>query len=244
MDIAFYTNKGPNRPDNQDGLYIAGSIYNSLENPERLTTSAKSGLYAVVDGLGGHAGGEIAAQLTLEGLDDIEGESQCHTLDLGLNKIQHKLHLAGQGPNISMGATLAGIWLGAGKAIAFNCGDCRVYQYGDGNLQKLTHDHSLVQELVDAGELAEDQMRFHPRKNIVTSGLIANMPDPDIFCRSFLYREQYIYFICSDGIWEALDEDEIITALSGKGGDMAMAIVRQLWQNKASDNVSFIIISQ
>jgi len=119
-----------------------------------------------------------------------------------------------------------------------------VYRLQGGAIEKLTHDHSYVQELFDNGEISEDKMRTHPRKNIVTSGVIANGPSkPEFFCGEYSFKDGDKFFACSDGVWEALPIDEIQKTLSN--GDVFAAcseLQKRLISAEYRDNVSFVFV--
>ena len=146
----------------------------------------------------------------------------------------------------SMGATIAGAAIDRGKktVFAFNLGDCRVYRFRGGFLDKLTHDHSRVQELFDRGEISEEEMRTHPHKNVVTAGVTADDPSASaLFCREFPLQEGDKFFACSDGVWEALPIDEIERSLSGDDPLSACAALQaKLFAAACGDNVSFVFV--
>ena len=239
MKICYYTTRGPVRDMNQDGVYVNGLA--SMDTAEPEETSADGGLFAVVDGMGGVAGGEVAAALILEGLNGLRDEQpSAGALERGLLRIQRALRDK-PGRFHHMGAALAGVWLG-GESLAFNCGDCRAYLWRSGFLEKITHDHSLVQELYDNGAIDEEEMRFHPRKNILTSALSADDPDPQIFCAPVSPRKGDKFLIMSDGLWECLSIAELENCMGEPPALAAAKLKKLIWEKKARDNASFIIV--
>lgn len=241
MIAYFYTNKGPDRTENQDGLYINGCIFRDMLEPECQEINNPRGLFVVVDGMGGMGGGEIARNIVLENLPNLTTPLNL-TRDMSgiTSTLRHKAK--GHAELAHMGATIAGIWIAEDKATVFNCGDCRVYRIRSGYLQKLTHDHSVVQELVDQGELAEEEMRFHPRKNIVTAALDVEDLNPEIFERTLRLQPGSAFLICSDGLWEALSQEEMESLLTLDPRGAAAGLASKAMEAPTSDNLSFILL--
>jgi serine/threonine protein phosphatase PrpC len=146
-------------------------------------------------------------------------------------------------PSLSrMGATLAGLVVRERGATAFNCGDSRVYRISRGALERLTRDHSVVQALFESGRIDEDGMRNHPRKNIVTSAVSAGQPvPPELYARGVSRVPQDSYFLCTDGVWEALPAERLSAILSGPFPDAAQDLLEALLEAECRDNVSFIL---
>lgn len=245
MKVLFYTTAGPLRPINQDGLYINGKEFTKMDEPESAAIPEQDTMLAVIDGMGGMGGGEEATAIILSELAAFfsAGSVECHNLKSGLLEIQKRLHVRASQYS-SMGATIAGIWIDANQGLVYNCGDCRVYKSRSGFLEKLSHDHSIVQELADNDMISEDEMRTHPRKNVVTSSLSADDPDPRIFCREIAIRPGDRFLLCSDGLWECLSLEELERCMSHEPEQAALMLRKEIWAKGARDNASFIIASQ
>lgn len=228
---------------NQDGLFLRGESFTDTPEPLSLTFPDEPGLYAAIDGMGGPGGGELATEVILSGLEIFSGRSgDCHILEMGMLEIQRMVRARAVAfPH--MGAALAGIWRGEERNLVFNCGDCRVYRSRSGYLEKLTHDHSVVQELVDAGKITEDEARFHPLKNLMTSAISADDPDPEIFCREIEIRRGDQFLMCSDGLWECLSLEELEECMTEPPDRAADALAEAIWEKRARDNASFIILT-
>jgi protein phosphatase len=142
-----------------------------------------------------------------------------------------------------MGAAVAGLILREHGATAFNCGDCRVYRVNGEEMERITRDHSVVQTLFESGDIDEDAMRTHQRKNIVTSAVTADMSDtPELYVRGLSRVEYDYYFICSDGVWEAMPAHALGTALGGDFPECADFLRKQLLSLECRDNISFIFL--
>ena len=135
----------------------------SMLSPVELSIESSGGCFTAIDGMGGYEGGEKAARLVaLSFLENAEGWNI--PMKEGKNKInlilkeavRHISDTAASRPDLSsMGAALAGIALCADGVLVFNCGDCRVYRQQGQYLERLSHDHSVVQELCDRGEIED-----------------------------------------------------------------------------------------
>jgi protein phosphatase len=219
-------------------------------------------LFAVIDGMGGYNGGALAARVLggeLARARDIGGAfdpaRDGEAIRGALTRASEQMaSIARQNQDMSqMGAAVAGLILRERGATAFNCGDCRVYRVNGGEMERITKDHSVVQALFENGDIDEDAMRTHPRKNIVTSAVTANVQEvPELYVRGLSRVEYDDYFICSDGVWEAMPARALGAALGDgfpeggfpEGGfpDCADYLRRQLLSLECRDNISFIFL--
>ena len=145
-------------------------------NQDSLLVLASADLYGVADGMGGHAGGEIASAMAVEVLEEHAGEPSLENLmeaaRLGNRAIFEKA--GGDAELHGMGTTLFAVRVvpgadGEGDEIAWiNVGDSRVYLFRDDRLIQLSRDHSLVEDLVRDGQLTEEEAAVHPKRNIIT----------------------------------------------------------------------------
>ncbi|MBQ9565362.1 MAG: protein phosphatase 2C domain-containing protein, partial [Synergistaceae bacterium] len=196
----IYSNKGHVREHNEDAIFAAGNIVSvsSMLNPVELSPETVGGCFVVIDGMGGHEGGEKAALLvTLSFLESAEDwdipmkEGKDRINQILRDAVRHISDTVAVKPDLfSMGAALAGIALCADGILVFNCGDCRVYRQQGEYLERLSHDHSVVQELCDRGEIDEDAMRTHPVKNKITACVSADPSFLDIYFREIPYAQR------------------------------------------------------
>ena len=256
MKPIVYTNKGPVRDHNEDVVFVAGNIISgcSLTAPFEVNAENSKGCCVVIDGMGGYEGGEMAARLVaMSFLDSAEGwditarEGRTKVDNILRNAVRRIVAVADENPALSsMGAALAGVAFCSDAALIFNCGDCRVYCQNGEHLEKLSHDHSVVQELYDHGKIDEDGMRVHPRKNIVTACVSREPTFLNIYFREIPYaQEKQNFFICSDGVWEALAVNELEICLANKTNfKSAGFLVEKLLGagEKCHDNISFLLV--
>lgn len=251
IDFAYYTNRGSVRSSNQDALFLNGfGVLGDMRCP-MLGSDAniEKAVFSVVDGAGGHARGEIASQIIvgefIKRADSLLPDA--NALLSGFNEIQDVMTEMSKNPALSgMAAALSGVLLCPGEITVFNIGDCRAYRLYQDSLRKLTHDHSIVQTLRDAGKIgSDDDMRTHPLKNQITSSLMAgSLKPPEVYIDKAKTRGEEILFICSDGVWESLRHKDVekILLSSADLRPAAQKLAEALTASKCRDNVSFIFI--
>lgn len=176
-------------------------------------------LIVVCDGMGGAAGGKIAADMACKIVtnnfsklreDLVDGIAtsikEANNLVYAKSKTDPELH--------NMGTTLAALLLEKGNATFFHVGDSRIYQIRNGRVEKRTSDHSKVGEMVKRGILNDEQARLSVESNIISKALgIAPEIDVEI-TNSILYQKGDRFAVCTDGIWGALPEDALVKAWS------------------------------
>jgi protein phosphatase len=258
LKVALMTHRGAVRRENQDAVFASGVIRTGdMAAPEFFDVAweGQPVLFAVIDGMGGYQGGALAARLTAEALAGAAEKKNTFgdRLDVAADGLVLRRILedagarmrdaAGRAPELAeMGAAVSGLLLRGKGALAFNCGDCRTYRLSAGYLEKVTRDHSIVQALFEEEKISEDDMRTHPNKNIVTSAVSAD-PELDfqVYVKGLSLCGGDSFFLCSDGVWEALPSQDITRHLSGTRpcaelfGDLMAAGCR--------DNVSFISVT-
>ena len=168
-------------------------------------------VFAVCDGMGGHAAGEVASSIAVE---TIAANAPLHADDVLLGAAVEAANAkviegakTGKGKP-GMGCTASCILVEKNKVAIAHVGDSRIYLLHAGALVRLTHDHSYVEELVDAGEITADEARVHPSRSIITRAL-GN--DPDMYADHFTLEvatgDRII--ICSDGLSSMVEDSEI-----------------------------------
>ena len=164
-------------------------------------------VYAVADGMGGHAAGEVASRIAVQCLAQLDGVHGLGPGDISsaiaeannlilVSSVEHP-------ERRGMGTTVSGIAVvqvgGADHWAVFNVGDSRVYRFADDVLVQVTTDHSEVEELVAAGQITGEQARTHPNRNVITRSLGTDPgPKPDLWV--FPPRPVECFLICSDGL--------------------------------------------
>jgi PPM family protein phosphatase len=202
-------------------------------------------LVLVADGMGGHPGGEIAANaaagvvpavFTGQSLDELEAAVRAANWAIR-DRANAQAELDGMGTTLCAAGLLAD-----GQIALVNVGDSRAFLWHEGALTQLTQDHSVTAELVQRGELREEDATRHPHYGMLTRALGVGS-DVMIDRRTVVVEEQDRIVLCTDGLFNELSGEEIASAMAG-GGDMA-AIVDRLIGSAVShggrDNVSVVV---
>ena len=202
-------------------------------------------LIAVADGMGGHAAGEVASQMSLDllitSLASASAPDERAMRDAFSRANAGVFSAASQNPEYrGMGTTLVAGLLTGDELIVGNVGDSRMYLYRDGELARVTQDHSWVGEMVAAGALTEEQAAKHPRRNILTRALGVESSVEADAGRIALKRGDRL-ILCSDGLHGMVDDKTIAGVVGGKSLDLKKA-ARELIDlaNKAggTDNIT------
>jgi len=224
-------------------------------NEDRLLSDAANGIFLVVDGMGGHAAGEIAADIALREIRETlmgSGEAAPVAIRQAITKANNCiLATAHENPAWSGMACVLTVAVLDGDSVTWgHVGDSRLYLIHGGLLRKLTRDHSPIGEREDRGDLSEQEAMRHPRRNEVFRdvGSVPRRPDEENFIAtgSDLFPPDSALLLCSDGLTDALTAEELRTILDSFDGD-AEAIARQLIaaanQRSGADNVSVVFIA-
>ena len=206
-------------------------------------------LLVVADGMGGHAGGDIASATAITELVSIDHDSL--TADEASTQLQRAIRTANEeiariyAENTAlegMGTTVTAIMRARNKLILAHIGDSRAYVLRDGRLSQITRDHSFVQSLIDEGRITEDEASTHPQRSVVTR-VLTGAPDdePDIGAREARRGDRYL--LCSDGLsgFVATDTIEEILGAPSPPGRAAEDLVSLAMRAGAPDNVTVII---
>lgn len=250
IDLSFFTHNGGVRTNNEDSLLIDDLLISdsSMEKPLSHQMTGREIICCVADGIGGSEKGEIASNIVLSALRSQESgirdeESLGSAITEGKEALER--YVLKNPDAVNLGCTLAGISIFGNSAIVFNAGDCRVYRINGNYFEQITRDHSIVQTLYDQGIINEDEMRYHPRRNVVTSSVSGdgNPNSVKLFFSKIQIRESDIFFICCDGIWGCFSHDELELIYDRfKGYEFCEKLLSAAIARKASDNISAILI--
>ncbi|MCD8175492.1 MAG: Stp1/IreP family PP2C-type Ser/Thr phosphatase [Phascolarctobacterium sp.] len=222
------------------------------ENNEDALLLKEPCLFAVADGMGGAAAGEVASHEALrafgaaaEGLFEEGAETPEAILKKAVGKANdHIFALASANADYQgMGTTLTALYLkGDGTACAAHVGDSRLYLCRDGALSQITHDHSYVANLIEKQEITDSEAMTHPKRNLLLKAVGVGKPvEPDI--TMFAVEKGDLILLCTDGLSDMLTDDEMEKALNGRGiEDAADALLERALENGGRDNVTFIFI--
>jgi len=211
-----------------------------------------SSLLAVADGMGGHAGGEVASQIAIKTLSslipvltaaDIDTDSiedlllnSLHTIDGEISRVSRdEIELRG------MGTTLTALLIREGRAALLHVGDSRCYRLRGNTFEQLTHDHTVLQELLDSGTISIAEAQDHPQRSMLTQVLMGEGSiAPVLMVYEVNSKDRFL--LCSDGLSSVLTEKEIKSLLKKSDRDEAVkALVEATYVNGAPDNVTVVV---
>ena len=212
-------------------------------NEDRLVERPDLGLWAVADGAGGHGAGDVASTAIADALMAIPpGLSAAETLAqlrLRLGAVNDELRLEAQGRGGIIASTVVVLLVRGGHYAALWAGDSRIYLWREGSLRRITHDHSVVQEMVDAGTLSAEAAEAHPQSNIITRAVGAETELVlDKVADRLLPGDRFL--LCSDGVFKELPETTIAALIAG-GAD-AHELVRQAVEAGGRDTVTVVLV--
>lgn len=238
FDVASIHQVGK-RERNEDSIFPNNEIDTSLDN-----------LFLVCDGVGGHAKGEIASDLVCSQMNtffSINGidVSDRNVIDDAVRFVETKFdsYIANNLGAAGMASTLTLLHLHKGGATVAHIGDSRVYQFRNGEIVFKTKDHSLLQSLLDAGELTPEQAKDFPHKNQITralQGASVRKARADVSLLTDVQAGD-IFMLCSDGILEAFEDDDMLKELFKEFSDSVDTIaskIAQVCNEVSKDNFS------
>ena len=224
----------------------AGMVRSSNQDAVLVEVTA----FAVADGMGGHAGGEIASAAAVESLrHSLATTSTAEGLLEALREANRAVGAAGgDDPDlVGMGTTavvavLVGTETGDRLLVA-NVGDSRAYLYHGGSLRQVTDDHSMVGELLRQGVITEDEAARHPQRHVITR-VLGTSPDVDVDLFELRLDEGDRVVLCSDGLSNEVSDEEIVRVLRTQRDPTAAAedLVRRANAHGGNDNVSVVVV--
>jgi protein phosphatase len=206
----------------------------------------RSPLFAVADGMGGARAGEVASGIAVATFDDepqpdAKPEERLAAVARAANERIYQLAQE-DASHAGMGTTFTAV-LATGNEIAIgHVGDSRLYRWRDGELERLTDDHSLVEEFVRQGKLTPEEAEVHPQRSIITRAL---GPEPQVEVDTFTYpaRDGDIYLACSDGLTGMISEGDVAEILrdSQTLDEAAQALIDAANRNGGRDNITVVL---
>ncbi len=229
---ASATDVGRVRVHNEDAVLVTDSVF------------------VVADGMGGHAAGEVASSLAVDALRELDAPAA------GAVEVVQRVEAANQAildsvarhpEQAGMATTLAALAMvtvdESPRWAVVNIGDSRVYQFVDGRLSQVSQDHSEVAELERSGYLTAEEARVHPARNIVTRCLGRDPLEP-VDSWVLLPQQAERFLLCTDGLTNELEDDEIAHLLQDGDNPTAIAdaLVAAAVEAGGRDNVSVVVV--
>lgn len=243
------TESGPVRENNEDALLI----------------DVEQGVFSVADGMGGHAAGEVAATLAVEAIREIlvgssdpeetrlvredepteVGDILRERLRYAMNQASVQIRRQSEiAPHMrGMGTTLVVLVIEGGQAHLAHVGDSRAYLFREGTLVRLTRDHTVVQQEIDAGRLTPELARLVPHKHILTQSVgFHGSVEPDSVTR--VVEEKDIFVLCSDGLTDVVSDEEICRICEHtQPEELADTLVEKALAADTQDNITVVVVS-
>ena len=235
---------GP-RQKQEDCILMGADLHQAGKIEKERDMDSDPLLLAVCDGMGGHEDGDAASRFACEQLKSmpIDRITDAEALNDAIGQIQDSAEKE-LSPN--SGTTIAGLIARKDKILVFNAGDSRVYKVTPTELVYISHDHSLVQELVDKSLIHRDIAGRHPLKNLIEFGIGPIFsPVWGQECRVHIREEAVadglVYLLCTDGVMDAMSDPEIHARLMPSPVDQGPHLFAALKTKGLNDNASFII---
>jgi protein phosphatase len=202
-------------------------------------------LFAIADGMGGAQAGEVASRLAAEAVKEGGGEGGGEERVAALIQKANRRVYDSSGKDASlegMGTTMTVALVEDGTVAIGHVGDSRAYLIRDGKLEQLTDDHSLVAELTRAGKLSEEEAESHPQRSVITRS-VGTDPDVDVDTLSVETQAGDIFLLCSDGLTDMVDDEQILRIVNSKRSDLAAAgkaLVKAANKRGGQDNITVV----
>lgn len=206
-------------------------------------------LLAVADGMGGYAGGEVASRTVIATLakihptlfSDLDGDSRDDIYRSSIFDMDAALReIATAKPELDgMGTTLTSIALFEDHVHLLHIGDSRAYRIRGGKIARLSHDHTVVQELLDQGRITADEVSDHPQRSFLTQALMGK-ENLEPVLQAFPAEVGDTYLLCSDGLTAVVDEGKIAAAMKLPLADAVNSLIDLTYENGAPDNVTVV----
>jgi PPM family protein phosphatase len=208
-------------------------------------------LIAVADGMGGHAGGEVASAIAINTLEallpvitdasiDIDSREDLF-LNLSFEVDAEILRVSKERPELSgMGTTLTALAITNNQVDLLHIGDSRCYLWRDKKLTRLSYDHTVMQELLDQGRLTPDEVFDHPQRSLLTQALMGDSGiDPVLMSYEVKIDDKFL--ICSDGLTNVLSDLEISKIIKATKEDQLLAeLISETKAKGAPDNITIV----
>lgn len=230
LDPACVTHRGRVRENNEDAL---------CERPS-------ASVWAVADGMGGHANGDWASAELARSLQDLalpeDFDSACMKIADQLHGVNQAIFAEAQQRGVQMGSTIVVLHVAGNRFSVSWVGDSRGYLLRDGQLVQLTSDHSQVQELIDRGMLQPEEAKTHKMRHMLSRAIgVQEVVEVDIVVDQTEPGD--VFLLCSDGLSGVLSDDEIGDILSRESPDVATRrLLDMVLDRGAPDNVTIVTI--
>jgi protein phosphatase/serine/threonine-protein phosphatase Stp1 len=218
-------------------------------NEDNMLSRPDLGLWVVADGAGGHDSGEVASGMIVGELDrlppHLSGAEVLAEVRLTLNRVHQALReeAAARGPDAMIASTFVSLIIRDNHFACLWAGDSRAYLLRHGHLSQISRDHSLVQELVDSGNLAPEDAENHPHANVITRAVGADSETLELDKVIGTAEHGDRFLLCSDGLCKTLSETEIASLLGAPDGvPPPELLIAAALSHGVNDNVTAVVV--
>jgi serine/threonine protein phosphatase Stp1 len=216
-------------------------------NEDSMLVRTDRGLWAVADGMGGHDAGDVASAKVTEALLRLpifyDLDELVEGAIVALKRVNHDLIALAASDDVqrTIGSTVVGLAVANGQFRCFWAGDSRAYRIRDDRIMQLTRDHSLVQDLVDAGMLDQQEAENHPNASVITRAVgVVEELKVDVVSGDARPGDQFL--LASDGLTRLVDDNELAAELSSmRPAEAAEKLIETVLSRGAPDNVTIVI---
>ena len=244
VTVRAATDTGKARDHNEDCYAALG---------EKESPPGADALLVVADGMGGHAAGEVASKMTVEGIvqslngqsevvSKLEGNAFGAFLGKVLEEVNQDVWQAGQeSEKLGMGTTCTLAAIRGGQLYLAHIGDSRAYLFRSGELHQVSKDHSWVEEAVDQGVITREQARIHPNRNVITRAIGLD-PQPKIDTSAMALADGDLLLLCSDGLNSMIPDEDILQILKESATDtLCHDLIKAANAAGGNDNTTVVI---
>lgn len=250
LKAAVYTHTGLVRQNNEDNFYLRGRLRQDLQQQSvqlKHKGNDRMALFAVADGMGGEANGEVASLITVQSLQPGPLDQARYLAEESITQANELICQSNTAHSSRMGSTLAALYVDGKRAVCCNVGDSRVYLFRKGQLLQLSQDHTQVQQMVRHGLLTAQEARTHKRRHVLTQN-IGIFPEEMVlepfFSQPITMEPGDLFVLCSDGLTDMADDLEIASVLETDRNPKALSekLVQLALDRGGKDNVTVMIV--
>jgi len=250
VSVCVKSDIGFKRRKNEDAYLM---VY---QNEAGFDVASFGRMFAVADGMGGTAGGDVASKTACEGLlayyaGESETEMDVNPLEWRLGRLESVIwmiekeicRLGEEVPNLAdMGTTLSVLLLFQGHALIAHVGDSRVYRFRSGVMEQLTRDETMAQLSVEMGYLKPENLSGHPQGHVLTQALGAGLEK--VNTRVERLESGDVFLLCSDGLYDMVPDKRILEIFQKSDGveGVCQRLVEEALHNGGRDNVTVILV--
>lgn len=217
-------------------------------NEDSILDKPDINLWAVADGMGGHQVGDIASSKIVSALDGVTPRANVSDyvdavedclIEVNENMLEYAQIMFEEG---TMGSTLVALIIKGRIGACLWVGDSRLYRLRNQQLVQISRDHSQLEEMIELGLLSREEAENHPQRNVITRAIGVETP-LYVDINVFMTQVGDTFLLCSDGLYNAVDSDDIFQAMSSRDIEQSTEnLMKTAIANGAADNVSVIIV--